>query len=318
MPGLTSSNSEPFARANPVAINGKSPVQALPSGSDRQTAVGFLSVVESYDLTQSTPTQSIVQGRNLNASDANTNNVLVSQILTTSGWLHIQLKLGDTITFASADGKTVKTVTIVGIISTSTSFATLGKVLGAASLVNALNTNSSAANTVFYMKVKPAQLNQAENKLGQIVPNATVQDLTSAGTSFTQQLSSILDVLIAIASLSVIAAVIIIANTVALAMLERKRELGILKAVGYTSGTVLSEVAIENGIVGGLGAFVATLLAAGGVVILGRFAFSSTTNLEPIVVFSLLAGSITLAILIAILVAWQAVRIRPLTVLRYE
>jgi putative ABC transport system permease protein len=318
IPGLTSSNSAPFVRANPVAINGQSPTQALPGGSDRQTAVSFLSVVESYDLTQNTPAQSIVQGRNLNASDATTNNVIVSQILTTSGWLHIHLKLGDTITFASPDGKTAKTVTIVGIISTSTSFATLGKVLAPASLVNTLNAHSSAANTVFYMHVDPAKINQAENRVGQLVPNATMQDLTSAGTSFIQQLSSILDVLVAIASLSVIAAVIIIANAVALAMLERRRELGILKSVGYTSGTVLSEVAIENGIVGGLGAFVATLLAAGGVVVLGKFAFSSTTNLEPMVVFYLVAGAIALAILTAILVAWRATRVRPLTVLRYE
>ena len=168
------------------------------------------------------------------------------------------------------------------------------------------------------MNVDPAKINQAENRVGQLVPNATMQDLTSAGTGFIQQLSSILDVLIAIASLSVIAAVIIIANAVALAMLERRRELGILKSVGYTSGTVLSEVAIENGIVGGLGAFVATLLAAGGVVVLGKFAFSSTTNLEPIVVFYLVAGAITLAILTAILIAWRATRVRPLAVLRYE
>lgn len=318
VPGLTSSNISPFAQAHPAAINGRSPAQALPSGGDRQTAVSFLSVIESYNLAQTAPAQTIIQGRNLNASDANTNNVIVSQILTSSGWLHIQLKLGDTITFSSADGKVVKTVTIVGIISTSTSFATLGKVLAPASLVDALNATSPTTNTVFYMKVDPAKINQAEDRVGQLVPNATVQDLTSTGTSFVQQLSSVLDVLVAIASLSVIAAVIIIANAVALAMLERRRELGILKSVGYTSGTVLSEVAIENGITSGLGAFVATLLAAGGVVALGRFAFSSTTNLEPLVVASLISGAIALAVLTAILVAWNAVRVRPLAVLRYE
>ena len=41
-------------------------------------------------------------------------------------------------------------------------------------------------------------------------------------------MNSFMDVLIAIASLSLIAGVIIIANSVALAMLERRRELGIL------------------------------------------------------------------------------------------
>ncbi|HEX7733672.1 MAG TPA: FtsX-like permease family protein [Ktedonobacteraceae bacterium] len=318
IPGLNSSNSAPIARANPVAINGQSPAQALPGGSDRQAAVSFLSMVEGYNLARNMPAQTIFQGRNLTASDANTNNVLVSQILTNSGWLHVQLKVGDTITFARADGKSVKTVTIVGIISTGSSFATLGKVLGSDSLVSAFNTPAVPASTIFYMKVDPAKINQAENRLAQLVPNATVQDLTSAGTSFIRQLSSILEVLVAIASLSVMAAVIIIANAVALAMLERRRELGILKSVGYTSGTVLSEVLIENGITAALGAFTATLLAAGGVVLLGKFAFSSTTNLEPAVIFSLIAGSVVLAALTAILVAWKATRVRPLAVLRYE
>src|SRR5258708_32695688 len=76
--------------------------------------------------------------------------------------------------------------------------------------------------------------------------------------------------LVAIALLSMIAGVIIIANSVALAMLERRREIGILKSVGYTSGTVLREVLIENEIVGASGAFIAMLLAAGGVGLLGR------------------------------------------------
>src|SRR2546430_7860527 len=110
------------------------------------------------------------------------------------------------------------------------------------------------------MKVDSAQVNNALNTLGKIVPNATVQTLADIGAYIEQLLNSILDMLVAIASLSMMAGVIIIANSVALAMLERRRELGILKAVGYTSGTVLREVLIENGIVGAVGAYVAMLL----------------------------------------------------------
>ncbi|HEY1350766.1 MAG TPA: FtsX-like permease family protein [Ktedonobacteraceae bacterium] len=124
--------------------------------------------------------------------------------------------------------------------------------------------------------------------------------------------------LVAIAALSVIAALLIIANAVALAMLERRRELGILKAVGYTSSTIVGEVLIENGIVGAVASFVATLLAAGGVVLLGRQVFSGSASLEPMVVLALVGGSIVLAMLIATLVAWKAVHVRPLMVLRYE
>ena len=317
LPGLTSSHEDMLARVRPVAINGQSPQNALPTGNDRQQAAAFLSEIEGYNLAQGGPALDISQGRNLNASDAGTNNVLVSAMFASGSWLKMNLKPGDTITFASADGKTAKTVTIVGIISLKSLAASDGKVLAPASLVREL-APVSGVDTIFYMKVDPAQVNHAEDALGRIVPNATVQDLASAATSFTQQLNSVMDMLVAIASLSVIAAIIIIANAVALAMLERKRELGILKSVGYTSGTVLSEVLIENGIVGVVGAFIATLLASGGVVLLGKLVFNSATSIEPVVVLSLVSGSAALATLTAILVAWRAAHVRPLTVLRYE
>ncbi len=124
--------------------------------------------------------------------------------------------------------------------------------------------------------------------------------------------------LVAIALLSVLAGVIIIANAVALAMLERKRELGILKSVGYTSGTVLREILIENGIIGGLGAFIAMLLVATGVSIGGTAFSGASTSVETPVIVGLIVGPVLLAMLTAALVAWRSVRVRPLEVLRYE
>jgi len=152
------------------------------------------------------------------------------------------------------------------------------------------------------------------------VPNASVQNLSDSAVSFLQTVNSFMDVLIAIASLSLIAGVIIIANSVALAMLERRRELGILKSVGYTSRTILSQVLIENGITGGVGAFIATLLAAGGVALGSKFFFNNnlTLNMEPQVTVSLIIAPTLLALLTAVLVAWNAVRVRPLEVLKYE
>ena len=111
---------------------------------------------------------------------------------------------------------------------------------------------------------------------------------------------------------------IIIANAVALAMLERRRELGILKAVGYTSGTVLSEVMIENGVVGAVGALMAMLLATGAIALLGSLFFNLAFSVSSLIVVSLIGGSALLAMLTAALVAWGSVRVRPLEVLRYE
>lgn len=320
LPGLTASREDPFVTALPVAINGYPAQQALPGGDLRQQDLNLLGGIEGYDLAHTIPAQKIIEGRNLAASDNGTDNVLVSQIMTSRGWAGMNLKPGDTVTFASPDSKTQKTVTIVGIISVPTSFETLGKVLAPASLVNALNSGTAGNTKVFYMKVAPSQVNEALNQLEQIVPNASVQNLSDAAVSFLQQVNSIMDVVLAISALSMVAGIIIIANSIALAMLERRRELGILKSVGYTSRTILSQVLIENGIVGVVGAFIATLLAAGGVTLGSKAFFNNnlTLNMEPVVTISLVTGPVLLALLTAVLVAGKAVVVRPLTVLKYE
>ena len=316
IPGLTSHREDLFVTSVPRTIDGRPIQQVL--GKNLQGEIGVLGGIEGYNLAQNVPTVTISGGRNLNPGDANTNNVLVSAMMTSGGWFNMGLKPGSTITLASADGKQLRTVTVVGIISIPTSYENLGDVLAPASVVNALSAGSNAGTAVFYMKVPPAQVNQALDTLGQIAPHAAVQNLTDGATAFLQEFSRILNMLVAIALLSVLAGVIIIANAVALAMLERRRELGILKSVGYTSGTVMREILLENGIIGGVSAFIAMLLASSAVAIGGKQFFQASFNVEPLVVVFLIVGPVILAMLTAALVSWRAVRVRPLEVLRYE
>jgi ABC-type antimicrobial peptide transport system permease subunit len=318
IPGLSKSRQDAFTQTIPLAINGKPLQQVLPAGQHHQEALGFLNSMEGYNLASSLPASKITEGRNLNASDAHSNNVVIIDQLTSSGSLQMNLKPGDTITFASIDGRTQKTVTIVGVYTGAVSVDHVGLVLAANGIVNALSPAKTGAATVTYMKIDAAQVNRALDVIGRLAPNATVQNVADIMASFAQQLNSFLAILVAIASLSMIAGVIIIANSVALAMLERRRELGILKSVGYTSGTVLREVLIENGIVGAVSAFIAMLLAAGGVILLGQLLFNLTLSISSLIVIGLVGGSALLAMATAALVAWGAVRVRPLEVLRYE
>ena len=318
VPGVLKTRIDTFTPTLPAALNGEPLQRVLPTGSDRQTALGLLSSMEGYDLSHMTPTLTIVQGRNVNAGDAGTNNVVISELLTATGPIHMHLKPGDTITFASVDGKMFKTVTVVGIYANQESLNNVGSVLASSATVLALTPAKTGVTTVTYMKIDPAQVNNALKRLGQIVPNATVQNMADIGAYFAQQLSSLMEILVAIASLSMLAGIIIIANTVALAMLERRRELGILKSVGYTSGTVLSEVMIENGVIGAVGAFIAMLLATGATVLLGNLLFNLTLSVSPLIAIGLIGGAALLAMLTAALVAWSSVRVRPLEVLRYE
>ncbi len=310
--------------SNSFAQNLTYNVVTMTSGADTTTlqahlrAISFLSTLEGYDLSQNIPSATIIQGRNLNASDAGTNNVVISDLLTSAGPFQMHLKPGDTITLASADGQTTTTATVVGVYARNSVGSHVGNVLASANTVQALSSAKTGVTTVTYMKIDAAQVNNALNTLGRIVPNAAVQNLADIGVYIEQMLNNVLDILVAIASLSLIAGVIIIANAVALAMLERRRELGILKSVGYTSGSVLSEVMIENAIVGAVGALMAMLLATGAITLLGTLLFNLTLSMSSLIVMSLIGGSALLAMLTAALVAWGSVRVRPLEVLRYE
>jgi ABC-type antimicrobial peptide transport system permease subunit len=317
IPGLSKNRQQVYTTMVPVAINGQPSQKVLPAGNSRQIILNSLGAMEGYDLAHTSPSSVVAKGRNLNASDAGKDNILISDMLV-SGPFPVRLKVGDEITFASADGQTTRTATIVGTYARSFSDLHLGSVLASADTVQALSSSKTGVTTVTYMKIDTAKVNDALKALGDAVPNASVQNLSDIGLFIEQLLGNILNMLVAVASLSVFAGVIIVANAVALAMLERRRELGILKSVGYTSSSVLSEVMIENGVVGMVGAFMAMLLVAGAVALLGTFVFKLSFSLSPLTALGLIGGSALLAMLTAATVAWSAVRVRPLEVLRYE
>src|SRR5262249_40452688 len=144
--------------------------------------------------------------------------------------------------------------TIVGTYTAQS--LSFGQVLTNIDTVKALSPNGNV-DSIFMLKIANTQVGKAVDKIGQVAKDATVLNLADIGDFINQLLNYMLLTLIAIASLSLFAGIVIIANAVALAMLERRRELGILKSVGYTSGSILSEVVLENAIIGGVGAFLA-------------------------------------------------------------
>ncbi|HXL37134.1 MAG TPA: FtsX-like permease family protein [Ktedonobacteraceae bacterium] len=329
IPGLTKHKQTIIASTSPLTISGQ-PIQDLLKGSSSQpsfTNLGgagvleFLSGVEGYDVANGqvpdTTNVTITDGRNLNASDAGTNNVLVGWQLVHLDPLKGHIKVGSTITLESIDKKTTTTLTIVGVYRSNGFGGALNPVLTTTNTVQALSP-AGLKQSVFYMKIDSDKLGKALSTIARAAPSAFVFNLANIGDFIDQYLNYMLLTLSTIAGLSLLAGVIIIANVVALAMLERRRELGILKSVGYTSRSVLSEVLIEYGVIGGVGAFLALLLVTFAMNLLGKFVFKTSFDVNPIIVLVLIAGAALLAMVTAAIVAYGAVRVRPLEVLRYE
>jgi putative ABC transport system permease protein len=131
-------------------------------------------------------------------------------------------------------------------------------------------------------------------------------------------------VVIGIAAISLLVGGIGIMNTMYTAVLERTKEIGIMKAIGATNQSIMTIFLLESGILGlaggavgaALGAGIAALASSVGRQLLG------TTYLQAVfplyLILGALAFSFVVGIISGVLPAMQASRLRPVEALRYE
>ncbi|NMB90716.1 MAG: FtsX-like permease family protein [Chloroflexi bacterium] len=110
---------------------------------------------------------------------------------------------------------------------------------------------TAAPQTVQYFLEAPAgQIQATSAALGQALPQATVINLPAYTARFTQNYQDLYIFAVAMASLALLAGVLLVANSVSLAMLDRRYEIGVLKAMGYTRRHVLTTLVVEYTLVG--------------------------------------------------------------------
>jgi putative ABC transport system permease protein len=131
-----------------------------------------------------------------------------------------------------------------------------------------------------------------------------------------------------IAAISLLVAGIGIMNIMIVSLIERTREIGILKALGMKSRTVLTIFLGESVIIGLIGAVVGIvlgwILANATATILGSGAFGGgggftiTPLLTPEVLVGALGFGVGVSVIFALYPAWRASKLKPVEALRYE
>ncbi|NLE06546.1 MAG: ABC transporter permease, partial [Crenarchaeota archaeon] len=111
-------------------------------------------------------------------------------------------------------------------------------------------------------------------------------------------------------------------------LIERTREIGILKALGMKSRTVLSIFLSESAIIGIIGAVVGIIVGYGLALVVGQVlgsgllggtgGFTLTPVLTPMVLAGSLAFGIGVSVIFALYPAWRASKLKPVDALRYE
>jgi putative ABC transport system permease protein len=285
---------------------------------DKEDVLNALSDLQGFSLNagkNNLPTIVLKSGRNLRASDSGTNNIIMNSQLENTP---VRLRLGDSIVVQSVDGNVTKVLKIVGFYDgdSQTGNPNFAGILADTAVTEHLG--GQLTLEVFSLKVDPNQLPSFKKHLTRTVPTAVIFSVVDIDALINQVLNNLIIMLTTVASLAMIAGLIIIANAVALAMLERRREIGILKSVGHTSASILATILIENGMVGMLGSLVAMLLVAGAITALSTFVFHIAIGFGPGLIGLIIGSTALITMLVAAVVAWGAVRVRPLEVLRYE
>ncbi|XHH09595.1 MAG: ABC transporter permease [Candidatus Bathyarchaeia archaeon] len=130
-----------------------------------------------------------------------------------------------------------------------------------------------------------------------------------------------------IAAISLLVAGIGIMNIMIVSLIERTREIGILKALGMKSRTVLTIFLGESVIIGLMGAVIgiilgwalanvtATVLSSG---FFGTGSFAITPLLTAEVLLGALGFGVGVSVIFALYPAWRASKLKPVDALRYE
>lgn len=268
------------------------------------------------------PAQRVVAGRPLTPADDGQPVAVITQ---SDRWEDYVFRVGDRIGIdLYRDGRPQGYIDleIVGVAGppglANISFATGGEIqLPPGTLDQAGHMPVFRLNLV---QAAPQQLNAVLLGLSSL-PLTFSFDVSFVDSVFRVLIDQFSAVPILVGLLSLGAAAVIMANTVALATLERRRQIGILKAIGLKNDRVLRVMLLENTVISLLGALLGLGLSALGVAVMTLLGVEEVQLIPvdalPVAVLLVLAA-VGIGALATLLSAGAVVRERVLNVLRYE
>ncbi len=228
------------------------------------------------------------------------------------------LDLGSTLDLGFPGDQTL-TVTVTGIFEESQVAGPINVDLsllqeaGVTRIDNALSVNTAEGADV-------AAVKQELERVVEDLPIVTVQDKEAFADSIKSQINQLLFIVYGLLALSVIISVIGIVNTLSLSVLERTREIGLLRAIGLSRQRLRLMVTLESVTISLMGAVLGLVLG----VIIGVLLQQSLKDdlselglpLGSLVVFLLIA--VVFGVLAAIVPAVRASRMKVLDAIATE
>ncbi len=149
----------------------------------------------------------------------------------------------------------------------------------------------------------------------------SVLDAEEFTSDQTAQINTVLGLLYALLGLSLVIATLGVVNTLALSVVERTREIGLLRAIGLTRGQLRRAVTIESVATTVFGALLGIALGLAFGIALQRAIADDGLEVLAVpwtTVVVVLVGSAIVGVVAAVLPAWRATRIDVLRAITTE
>jgi ABC-type antimicrobial peptide transport system permease subunit len=208
---------------------------------------------------------------------------------------------------------------VVGIYETGISYEDIGVVIG----LREAQALTGKPHQVMYYAIKLGQPEDAETVKAQLetaFPQLDIS-LTSEIAESMSDFQVMEDLMTQVSALAVFIGGLGMLNTMLMSVLERTREIGVLRALGWRRRQILGMILKESLALGAVGGVCGILLGLGLGGLLGLME-GTWASIEPVYGRGLFIQAGGVAVLAGLLgglyPAWRATRLRPVEALRYE
>ncbi len=295
-------------------------------GESKYTWVVGLPLDENREVLESISTFRVVEGRDLKESD--TFDAIMPVRFAEGDFFEKKVSLRDTIKIEGRDFKIVGRLNKIGnpqddsqvLIPIETAREVLNEEENYGYIMVQVNKGENAALIAEQIKERLRDHRNVDER----EEDFTLQTSEQLIETFSDIFSIVTAVIIGIAAISLLVGGIGIMNTMYTAVLQRTREIGVMKAIGAKNSDVMKIFLIESGfygLIGGsvgiiFGVIIAKLVAAIGSQYIGEALLQariSPTLLIGSLMFSFLVGAVS-----GLAPAYQASQLNPVEALRYE
>lgn len=241
-------------------------------------------------------------------------------VLSTDGLAKLGVEVGDTVHLGSTDGQAL---TVVGAtkdaksLFSTTAYADVSAVLGGESWANIfVVATADGANVDDVMAGMSDALTGLAGEDLQVLTGADARQ--QAITDMTRDIDIFKYLLYTFAAVALLVGMIIISNTFTILLTQRRRQIGLLRAVGASTGQVRGRLVAEAFLLGILGSLIGVAIGLGVAAIAGTFTGSMFWGLsiQPMELGIAVAVGVAATMVSVMGPALAATRVKPLEALQ--